>query len=300
MFEMITRGRRSDKRIRSPPRTGRMRKSTKSSEVPISSQDSPFHLSAGRMNLRHEEILQHLTRVGEAAVPDLADLFGVSLMTIRRDLMILERDGKLTRTHGGAVLSRAGIVEFSFLEQGRQYAAEKQAIAREAAKWIEPEMSLSLDSGTTTLEVAKVLASIHPLTVLTSSLAIASVLYACEGIELVLLGGTVRHGSPDLTGWLTEENLREFHVDLAFVGADGVTCEGAYTRHVDQTRVCQAMMTGADRTFLVADSSKFGRAAFTRFAALSEFDGAITDSKLSPDPRRWLSKACGNAIYAKV
>ncbi|MCA9429493.1 MAG: DeoR/GlpR transcriptional regulator [Candidatus Omnitrophica bacterium] len=256
--------------------------------------------SGPRTHNRHAEIIDHLLEAGEASVLDLAQRFHVSLMTIRRDLAQLETAGKLTRTHGGAVLSKAGIVEFAFQEQGRQRAAEKCAIAKEAAGWIEPGMSVSLDSGTTTLEVAKALSTIQPLTVLTSSLAIASVLYACEGIELVLLGGTVRHGSPDLTGWLTEENLREFHVDLAIVGADGVTSKGAFTRHVDQTRVCQAMLAGAKRSLLTADSSKFGNPAFTRFAKLTDFDGIITDSGLPAKEKRWLTKAANDVIVTKV
>ncbi|MCA9436963.1 MAG: DeoR/GlpR transcriptional regulator, partial [Candidatus Omnitrophica bacterium] len=90
-------------------------------------------LPGARTHNRHGEIVDHLTQAGEASVLDLARRFHVSLMTIRRDLAQLESAGKLTRTHGGAVLSKAGIVEFAFQEQGRQRAAEKCAIAKEAA-----------------------------------------------------------------------------------------------------------------------------------------------------------------------
>ena len=252
------------------------------------------------MNVRHDKIVKLLSKQGEASVQVLADSFGVSVMTIRRDLMLLEQARRLTRTHGGAVLSKVGVVEFAFERKGKKYAAEKHAIALAVASLIRPGMSISLDSGTTTLEVAKAIASIDSLTVLTSSLAIASALYAHENIELVLLGGRARTGSPDLTGLLTEENTRQFHVDLAIVGADGVNREGAFTTTVDVTRVCQAIMAGGEKTMLVADHSKFSRPSFARFATLKEIDDIITDAGTPPATRKWLSKHARRVTYAKI
>jgi DeoR/GlpR family transcriptional regulator of sugar metabolism len=251
------------------------------------------------MNVRHDKIVKLLSKHGEASVQVLADSFSVSVMTIRRDLMLLEQAGRLMRTHGGAVLSRVGIVEFAFERKGKEYAAEKRAIALAVASLVQPGMSISLDSGTTTLEVAKAIAGIDSLTVLTSSLAIASALYVHENIELVLLGGRARTGSPDLTGWLTEENTRQFHVDLAIVGADGVNREGVFTTTVDVTRVCQAIMAGGEKTILVVDHSKLNRPSFARFATLKEIDHIITDASISPATRKWLSKHAGRVTYAR-
>ena len=234
------------------------------------------------MNLRHNGIIQYLQEHGEASAQALAERFGVSLMTIRRDLAAIERTGQITRTHGGALLARAGIVEFSFAQASKRFREEKRAIALEIARFVEPGMSVSLDSGTTTLEVAKAIAGIPSLTVLTSSLAIASVLYACENIDLVLLGGMVRKGSPDLNGWLTEENLRQFRVQLAVVGADGITREGAYNQNVELTRLCQVIMENSDRTILAADHSKLGHASFAKFASLRSFDLLVTGSGFRP------------------
>ena len=120
-------------------------------------------------------------------------------------------------------------VEFAFLDRTQERTAEKQAIARYLATVIQPGMTVVLDTGTTTLEVARAIAGIPRLRVLTSSLAIASALYAYDNIELVLLGGTVRHHSPDLSGPLTEENMRQFHTEVAILGADAVTPDGLYT-----------------------------------------------------------------------
>ncbi len=241
-----------------------------------------------KLKTRYEQIVAYVARHGEAQVAQLAQHFAVSAMTIRRDLAALEAQGRLTRTHGGAVLARETTVEFAFSEKERRYAAEKRAIAREVMNLLKPGMSISLDSGTTTLEVARLLSEVSGVTVLTSSLAIASVLYTQESIQLVLLGGTVRKGSPDLTGWLTEANLEQFHVDLAIVGADGVTRQGAYTRAVDQTRVCKALMAGAEKTVLAVDHSKLGTASFARVAPLHAFDSIISDQGASQEVRKWL------------
>jgi len=253
-----------------------------------------------KMNVRHEQIVNALGEHREASVQVLADSFGVSVMTIRRDLMLLEQAGRLTRTHGGAVLSKVGIVEFAFDRKARKYAAEKHAIAQEVASLVQPGMSISLDSGTTTLEVAKAIAGVESLTVLTSSLAIASVLYTHENINLMLLGGQARTGSPDLTGWLTEENARQFHVDLAIVGADGVNRHGAFTTAVDVTKVCQAILAGGETTILVVDHGKFDKPSFARFATLREIDHIITDSGVSRATRTWLTKHANQMTYART
>ena len=253
-----------------------------------------------RINVRHDCIVEYVGARGNASVSELASHFRVSVMTIRRDLMLLEQAGRLTRTHGGAVLSKLGVVEFAFVERGELHSEEKHAIAREVASRIRPGSTLALDSGTTTLEVAKAVTSIERLTVLTSSLAIASVLCAQANVEMVLLGGTARKGSPDLTGWLTEENLKRFHVDYAIVGADGVTREGAYTTAVDLARICQAVMSAGSRSFLVADYSKIGRPSFSRYATLKQFDYIVTDARVPVADRHWLTGAAKNVTYVKV
>ncbi len=250
------------------------------------------------MKSRHAKILDRLAADGEASVQALADGFGVSVMTIRRDLAELEARGELTRTHGGAMLSRAGIIEFSFKDKAERNADEKHAIAREAAKLVGSGMTLTLDTGTTTLEVARAIAHIPGITVLTSSLAIASALYGRPNISLVLSGGAVRTGSPDLSGWLTEENLKRFRVDLACIGADGADREGVFTTDVNVARVSQAMLASAHETVLVADHTKFEKPAFVRFAPWSDINRVITGTATPSRMRTWLEKAVQNVTYA--
>ena len=243
------------------------------------------------MNARQQHILQLLTQRREVTVQELSACFAVAPMTIRRDLEQLESLRALTRTHGGAMLARAQTVEFAFQERILDRIAEKQAIARAAAALISPGMTLLLDTGTTTLEVARAIADIPRLRLLTSSLAIASALYAHENIELILLGGNVRQDSPDLYGPLTESNLRQFHPQLAIVGADAAQPSGLYAANLHVANVARAVIANAGETMLVADSSKFTRHAFVLFAEWSQLTHVITDDGLGEREAGWLVEA---------
>lgn len=172
-------------------------------------------MPAAKANPRHAAIRRALAVEGEVRVRALARRLGVTPITIRRDLVALETAGVLRRTHGGAVPTRLGVMDLASRERGDREADRKRAIAREAARLVRPGMAVSLDTGTTTLELARALPDVRGLTVLTSSLAIAAVLYPRDNVQLVVLGGTARKTRPDLYGDLTEENLNRFRVDLA-------------------------------------------------------------------------------------
>lgn len=240
------------------------------------------------MNARQQQILEQLRLQREVSVPALAGRFQVSPLTIRRDLDALAREGALTRTHGGAVCSQSSVVEFAFLDRAQDRTAEKLAIAKHLASVVQPGMTIVLDTGTTTLEVARAIAGIPRLRVLTSSLAIASALHAYDNIDLVLLGGSVRHHSPDLSGPLTEENLKQFQTELAILGADAVSSEGLYTSDLGIARISQAMMACARERWLVIDSSKFSRRSFVKFADWSAITHLVTDAGVTASDREWL------------
>ncbi len=248
------------------------------------------------MNARHQQIIEQLRVQREVTVPALAAQFQVSSLTIRRDLDTLAREGLLTRTHGGAVLSQSSVIAFAFLDRAQDRTAEKVAIAKHLASVVQPGMTIVLDTGTTTLEVARAIAGISRLRVLTSSLAIASALYAYENIDLVLLGGSVRHRNPDLSGPLTEENLKQFQTELAILGADAVSPEGLYTSDLGIARISQAMMACARERWLVVDSSKFTRRSFVKFADWSAITHLVTDNGVAETDREWLH-ACDCAQH---
>jgi len=246
---------------------------------------------------RRAQILDALASEGEVFVLDLSERLGVTPMTIRRDLEALERQSVLSRTHGGAIFSKQSVAEFAFLERNRTSITEKQAIAREAASLVEPGMTVVMDTGTTTLEVARALRGIDRLTVLTSSLAVASELHTHPGMEIVLLGGNVGKNSPDLFGALTEDNLRRFRVQLAILGADALDPRGLYTTGLNIARVSEAMIEVARDTVLVADSRKFQRESFVKFADWAAIRHVVTDAAVSPADRAWLDEAVRDVRY---
>ncbi len=252
------------------------------------------------MNARQKKILEFLARDGEVLVQDLAKRLDVVTMTVRRDLQALELEGALIRTHGGAALSNAGIIEFAFLKKNEENNAEKRAIASRVAASIEPGMTVGLDTGTTCLEVAKAIAGIPNLKVLTSSLAIASALYSRDNIELVLLGGKARRGNPDLTGWLTEENLKHFRVDVAVLSADAADKKGLYTTDEALAHVSQGIIASAHKAILAADHSKFDKSSFLLHATWQDFHQVVTDAGLPADKRRWLQQVAKNVLYAEL
>ncbi len=254
-----------------------------------------------RTSTRLEQILDLLSIQREVTVAELTERFQVTRMTIRRDMNELEKQGRITRTHGGAILAAPAVASFAFLDRQQTHRPEKLAIAKAAAKLVAPGMTVILDTGTTTLEIAKCLVGIPGLRVLTSSLAVASALFAAnEKLELILLGGTVSQGSPDLTGLLTEENLKGFRADLAFLGADGVDAGGLYTESQSIASVSQAMIASAQKSILVTTHSKFGKTAFVRFAKWKDVDSVIVGGHITAAQRRWLKKGVKDVIEAPV
>lgn len=256
---------------------------------------------------RRSQVLAMLESEGELSVEILAQRFGVSGMTIRRDLQDLATSGKILRTHGGGAPASRVSFEFRFLERARQNAQAKDQIAAIAASMPEPGQSVLLDSGTTTLAIARRLkqrqAGTHlaPLTVITTSLPIASELFGADGLDLILLGGTLRKDSPDLIGAITDQNLDLLQTDLAFIGADAVGLDGClYQDSVELGRMLGRMAASARRAYAVVDHSKIGRVGLMRFGRLGEpgssWAGLISDARLPAHQRQALA-ARGIQLY---
>jgi len=249
---------------------------------------------------RENQIRQLLHQQREVSIGQLAEMFSVSTMTIRRDLDRLEYSGQVRRTHGGAVLADRMAFEFNFANRRRTNQAAKRAIAGEAVTFVKPGDRLILDNGTTTLELAHLLKDYSELTVLTPSLAVASELQFSEGIETVLLGGVIRRGRADLSGLVTETVLDMFAVDIAFQGADAIGPDGAmYTADMRSSRVDQKIRKRASRTYIVADSSKFGKTAFAQHGFVNEVDAIITDEGISYEYKSAFEKMGTNIIIVK-
>lgn len=257
-------------------------------------------MGKAKTSVRMNKILDLLAGHEEMNVGEMSDRFKVATMTIRRDLESLERQGMITRTHGGAILAAPAVISFQFQNRRQSQMAEKKAIARTAVRLVEPGMTVILDTGTTTLELARALGGIPGIKVLTSSLAIASVLLAQEGIELVLLGGTANKNSPDLSGPLTEANLTSFRAHIAFIGADAVDKNGLYTSNQQIAQVSRAMIASSEKVALLVDSGKFGRTAFVRIAGWEDIDMLFVDDGLDAEARKWMKKTVKNHTLAQV
>lgn len=258
-------------------------------------------ISQGRLFLpdmaahsRHKHILQMIQTQGECSVEDLARQLDVSDMTIRRDLNVLAESGRVIRTHGGATLGEHVSFEFNFLNRVKERHLAKTAIARIARQQVQSGQTILLDSGTTTLAVAQQLKDLTKGMVITTSLPIASELQYTSGVDVLLLGGFLRRGSPDLIGPMTESNLDDIRADVAFIGADGVEENGdVFNADLSVAKMLNQMVCSAREIYIVADSSKLGRSALVRFGNLASFKGLITDSNA---PKSFLSKLAANRI----
>jgi DeoR/GlpR family transcriptional regulator of sugar metabolism len=248
---------------------------------------------------RQQHILDLLRDRGQCSVEDLAQACGVSDMTIRRDLQRLSDAGRVIRTHGGAAPSEQVMFEFQFLRRAKLSGGAKDRIGARAAALVSDGQSVMLDSGTTTLAIARHLRPRSRLTVITTSLPVASVLQNAPGVETLLLGGYIRRQSPDLHGPLTESNLEQLRADIAFIGADGIDAGGnVYNASLSIARMLTKMAGAASSVYVVADSRKLGRTALVSFGHAARWSGLITDAGIAAETLASLRDAGVNVIIA--
>lgn len=228
---------------------------------------------------RKTEILQ-LVKIGKpVTVTSLSQNFGVSESTIRRDLQELEDNGLIQRTHGGAISVQTGF-EMSFQEKEIRFLTEKRQIAVLAANLVQDGETVLLDSGTTTLEIARLLCS-KKITVATNSMDIAQVFSEETGVETLLLGGTLRKNTRSLVGYLTNDALRRMYFDKVFLAANGIDVEfGITTPNLTEAETKQYMLHAGKEKIVVADHSKLGQRSLCRVCGLEDLDLLITDSGL--------------------
>lgn len=226
-----------------------------------------------------------ILRARPASVEELAERYDVSLSTIRRDLARLSDDGGVVRTYGGA-LGAPG--ERTLHEREHLALAEKAAIAREAERWVRPGQVLLMDAGTTVGALATRLATHRGLTVVTCGLTTVRALEEAPDVELVLLGGRVRRTSLGTVGPLGEAALEGLTVDIAFLGADGVTAErGICEGTAEQASLKRAMVASASSVVVLADASKIAAATSHYWTRLPPpwtlvTDDRATDTALAP------------------
>lgn len=233
---------------------------------------------------RHSLIVQRTRSESRVEVSLLAEEMSVTPETVRRDLTLLERRGLLRRVHGGAVaVERLGFEPSLEVRSGRRI-EEKHRIARAALDYVPDSGSILIDAGTTTVGVAEGLPRGAELNVTTNSLPVATIIAGRTDTTLHLLGGQVRPRTQATTGPWGLSSLTEVHIDVAFLGTNGLSVDiGLSTPDQAEAAMKRAMLSCAGRTVVLADSSKIGLTHFARFADLSEIEILITDSGVDPD-----------------
>lgn len=225
---------------------------------------------------RQREILRTVRSDEAASVAELARGLGVSEMTVRRDLAHLARKGKLTRVHGGAV-SEAEEPPFSAIEVVR--AEAKARVGRAAAALVPDGKTIMIDIGTTALALARELHG-RQLTVITSNLAVVEELLPEPGIEMIILGGTVRRNYRSVVGVFAEEMLRQLSADIAFLGASGLRRDDLAVMDTTMVEVPikRGMLAAAGRSVLLVDAGKFFMGGTIRVCGADDFDCVVTDA----------------------
>lgn len=232
---------------------------------------------------RRQEIVDVLIQEGSASLEDLARRFGVSKMTIHRDLDDLEAAGLLRKVRGGATIEASSQFESDYRYRERRAVDEKRRIARAAAELIEPGSSVMVDDGSTSQCLAPHLAERRPLTVITNNLSIIQQLAGQAGITLMALGGTYSKKFNGFFGIVTEEALAGLRADIAFVSSSAVDGPSAFHQDQEVLQVKRRMMRSAARRYLLVDHEKFGRTALHFLADLDAFDGVIVGVALPED-----------------
>ncbi len=249
--------------------------------------------------MRQQKLKEILLREGSVRIADLKERFGVSEETVRRDLKKLESEGLARRTHGGALLAEPVHVVPPAVQRMRQNVEEKAVLADFAATLVTDGSTVMLDSGTTTLEIARRLA-LRSVTVVTNDVVIAAELANSAHVQLVVLGGAHQRGTSCVAGPECVEMIGRYHVDVVFLGAGGIsTRQGLTTASSAEREVKRAMMQAGERVYCVADASKFGRAALVSYARVDEIDAIVTHRAISAEVVAALQEQGAELIFAE-
>lgn len=232
---------------------------------------------------RYKKILQLLEKDNSVKTSALIKLFGVSVETVRRDLEYLENEGLLKRVYGGAVLDKVDARQQVFQAREKDHFDEKVEIAEIASRFVEEGQSIAMDVSTTNLEVARKLKQKFTiLTVLTNSMIIANELADMDHYTVILTGGVLRKEEYSLVGDMCETNISQFHVDVAFISASGISLSAGITDYgFGEVQAKKKMIDIAQKVIVVCNSSRFDVMSLLKVCDLAKVDQIITDSKLN-------------------
>lgn len=246
-------------------------------------QHQPKHLNNMTKNERHSAIMNLLMKNGSIAVTELSDALKVSSVTIRKDLTELEKQKKLYRNHGKAMLIDPYMSNRSVNEKEKLFINEKQAIARLGASIVNDKESIIIASGSSVTALARELVTKDQLTVISASMTVSEILCQNDKFDIIQLGGFLRHSSLTVVGKYAEMCLADFACSKLFLGVDGIDIDfGLTTTNLMEAQLNRVMMNAAAKTIVLADSSKFGKRGFSRICGIEDVDHIITDRNI-PD-----------------
>jgi len=246
----------------------------------------------GQTGQRRDTILKALTEQASVQVSELVKQLNVSAVTIRSDLSALEAQGLAIRSHGGATLARMPPTEHTVSQKDALNHEQKEGIGALAARLVKPGENIIIDSGTTTLSLARHLRDAQNVTVMTNGLNIAWELVNAAGINVILTGGLLRKQSLSLQGLQAEACLQAYSFDKLFLGVDGFDLQfGVTTHHEAEASLNLKMVERARKVIVLADSSKFGFISLHRIIQLDRVHTIITDAGISPQYRDGLREA---------
>lgn len=244
---------------------------------------------------RKTEIVDQIENKGSVSISELAKNFNVSEMTIRRDLVALEKLSVVRRVHGGAIAFYGRSFEPPLISRSNKNILIKQLLGRYAASMVAEGDSIAMDVGSTTMEMAMNLIGRKNLTIVTPSLHIANLLGDESQIRVIVSGGIVRKGEKSLIGDLAYYTFRELNVDKLFLGTGGIDAEAGLTEHdMQDAQVKREMIRCAKEIILITDATKFNQVAFSNFAEISQIDHIVCDK----EPTEKLLKAVRAANIA--
>jgi len=252
---------------------------------------------------RQAYILGRIREDGAVRVADLVRDLGVSDMTIRRDLELLDQRGLLEKVHGGATaLPGSALFEPGFAAKSAFERGEKEAIAEAAVGLVEPGTAIGISAGTTTYEIARRLVDVPGLTVVTNSVPVADVFYhGGRGDQTILLTGGVRTPSDALVGPFAVAALRTVHVDVVFMGVHGMDPHSGFTTpNLLEAETDRALVETGRRLVVAADHTKWGVVGISSIGRLDQADVLVTDSGLSSEARATLETAVRSLVVVDV
>ncbi len=234
---------------------------------------------------RQKEIYEYIERYTSANVKELADHFGVSEVTIRRDLDDLNEAGFVERTHGGALhIDKSTAFELNHSKKRELMCQEKKRIGKKALEYVRNGDTIFLDTGTTTFCIAAELWAFEDLTVITNDLHIADSVVLDKSSQLIVTGGIRRYDFGVLIGSVTDDFLRGVNMNTAFMSADSISLKmGVTNANITEANAKRIAMQQSNVSVLVADHTKVGMATFARVAPLSQYDVIIMDDGLSEE-----------------